>query len=298
MGRSSICEKTGLTRGTWTPEEDRLLTAYIKRYGHWNWRELPKYAALCIWLIFLFGDEGLGRLPESEEVTDSNKIAMQSLNSELGLSRCGKSCRLRWMNYLRPNIKRGDYTREEDELIINLHAELGNRWSAIAARLPGRTDNEIKNHWHTHLQKRTKRTTIVKEAKPKPNIEHGAVGRRESAVPNCVHPNDITPLILESSAVIPISPPKSSDFSSSSTYDSEVVISENQGITDDSEISSDGFIEYDGNFWTEPFLVEDSYKVNDTMPVFVNEYSVSPLAEALYPYDLYNGCDMDMLFNY
>ncbi|XP_057531375.1 myb-related protein 330-like isoform X2 [Amaranthus tricolor] len=71
-----------------------------------------------------------------------------------GLLRCGKSCRLRWMNYLRPDIKRGNITPDEDDLIIRLHALLGNRWSIIAGRLPGRTDNEIKNYWNTHLSKR------------------------------------------------------------------------------------------------------------------------------------------------
>ncbi|KAK6919947.1 SANT/Myb domain [Dillenia turbinata] len=70
------------------------------------------------------------------------------------LLRCGKSCRLRWMNYLRPDIKRGNITPDEDDLIIRLHSLLGNRWSLIAGRLPGRTDNEIKNYWNTHLSKR------------------------------------------------------------------------------------------------------------------------------------------------
>ncbi|URE36281.1 Myb-like DNA-binding domain [Musa troglodytarum] len=72
-----------------------------------------------------------------------------------GINRCGKSCRLRWLNYLRPGIKRGNISEEEDDLIIRLHNLLGNRWSLIAGRLPGRTDNEIKNHWNTHLCKRS-----------------------------------------------------------------------------------------------------------------------------------------------
>ncbi|KAH7546523.1 hypothetical protein FEM48_Zijuj01G0209800 [Ziziphus jujuba var. spinosa] len=70
------------------------------------------------------------------------------------LKRCGKSCRLRWTNYLRPDIKRGRFSFEEEETIIQLHSVLGNKWSAIAARLPGRTDNEIKNYWNTHIRKR------------------------------------------------------------------------------------------------------------------------------------------------
>ncbi|GAA0155787.1 DNA-binding transcription factor [Lithospermum erythrorhizon] len=71
-----------------------------------------------------------------------------------GLLRCGKSCRLRWINYLRPDLKRGNFTEEEDELIINLHSLLGNKWSLIATRLPGRTDNEIKNYWNTHIKRK------------------------------------------------------------------------------------------------------------------------------------------------
>ncbi|CAA6658743.1 unnamed protein product [Spirodela intermedia] len=114
MGRSPCCEE-GLKKGPWTPEEDQKLLAYIDRNGHGSWRALPAKA---------------------------------------GLQRCGKSCRLRWTNYLRPDIKRGKFSLQEEQTIIQLHALLGNRWSAIASHLPKRTDNEIKNFWNTHLKKR------------------------------------------------------------------------------------------------------------------------------------------------
>lgn len=71
-----------------------------------------------------------------------------------GLHRCGKSCRLRWINYLRPDLKRGNFDEDEEDLIIKLHALLGNRWSLIAGRLPGRTDNEVKNYWNSHLRRK------------------------------------------------------------------------------------------------------------------------------------------------
>ncbi|KAJ4744629.1 MYB transcription factor [Rhynchospora pubera] len=121
MGRAPCCEKQGLKKGPWTPEEDKILVDYIQTHGHGSWRSLPKLA---------------------------------------GLSRCGKSCRLRWTNYLRPDIKRGPFTDEEQKSIIQLHGIVGNKWSTIAAQLPGRTDNEIKNFWNTHLKKRLRRMGI------------------------------------------------------------------------------------------------------------------------------------------
>uniref|UniRef100_A0ACD5YKW0 Uncharacterized protein n=1 Tax=Avena sativa TaxID=4498 RepID=A0ACD5YKW0_AVESA len=115
MGRSPCCEKAHTNKGAWTKEEDQRLIAHIKANGEGCWRSLPKAA---------------------------------------GLLRCGKSCRLRWINYLRPDLKRGNFTEEEDELIIKLHEFLGNKWSLIAGRLPGRTDNEIKNYWNTHVKRK------------------------------------------------------------------------------------------------------------------------------------------------
>lgn len=115
MGRAPCCEKIGLKKGPWAPEEDQKLTSYIRENGRESWRVLPKKA---------------------------------------GLLRCGKSCRLRWTNYLRPDIKRGEFSPDEEQTIIQLHALLGNKWSAIATQLPKRTDNEIKNYWNTHLRKK------------------------------------------------------------------------------------------------------------------------------------------------
>ncbi|KAG0476096.1 hypothetical protein HPP92_012937 [Vanilla planifolia] len=80
-------------------------------------------------------------------VTDFRSLGPGSLLAD-------RSCRLRWINYLRPDLKRGNFSRDEEDLIIKLHSLLGNKWSLIAARLPGRTDNEIKNYWNTHIRRK------------------------------------------------------------------------------------------------------------------------------------------------
>nr|GMD71825.1 myb-related protein Hv33-like [Ipomoea batatas] len=109
--------KAKLRKGLWSPEEDEKLMGYMLRNGQGCWSDIARNA---------------------------------------GLQRCGKSCRLRWINYLRPDLKRGAFSPQEEELIIHLHNILGNRWSQIAARLPGRTDNEIKNFWNSTIKKRLK----------------------------------------------------------------------------------------------------------------------------------------------
>ncbi|XP_006651436.2 transcription factor MYB30-like [Oryza brachyantha] len=115
MGRPPCCDKEGVKKGPWTPEEDIVLVSYVQEHGPGNWRAVP---------------------------------------ARTGLLRCSKSCRLRWTNYLRPGIRRGGFSDHEERLIVHLQALLGNRWAAIASYLPDRTDNDIKNFWNTHLKKK------------------------------------------------------------------------------------------------------------------------------------------------
>ncbi|KAG2589234.1 myb-related protein Hv33-like [Panicum virgatum] len=121
MGREAAAARPKLRRGLWSPEEDEKLYNHIIRYGVGCWSSVPKLA---------------------------------------GLERCGKSCRLRWINYLRPDLKRGSFSQQEEDLIINLHKILGNRWSQIASQLPGRTDNEIKNFWNSCIKKKLRQRGI------------------------------------------------------------------------------------------------------------------------------------------
>lgn len=118
MGRPPCCDKLGVKKGPWTPEEDIMLVSYVQEHGPANWRAVP---------------------------------------TNTGLRRCSKSCRLRWTNYLRPGIRRGDFTPDEEKMIIQLQDLLGNKWAAIASYLPERTDNDVKNYWNTHLKKKLKK---------------------------------------------------------------------------------------------------------------------------------------------
>ncbi|XP_020102070.1 transcription factor GAMYB-like [Ananas comosus] len=110
-----------LRKGPWTAEEDRILTEYVTKHGEGNWNVVQK-------------------------------------NS--GLLRCGKSCRLRWINHLRPDLRKDPMSPEEAEIIVELHSILGNKWAKMVQFLPGRTDNEIKNFWNTR-RKRLKRAKLA-----------------------------------------------------------------------------------------------------------------------------------------
>ncbi|XP_020220915.1 transcription factor MYB62 [Cajanus cajan] len=123
---SSSEDENELRRGPWTLEEDNLLSQYISNHGEGRWNLLAKRS---------------------------------------GLKRTGKSCRLRWLNYLKPDVKRGNLSPEEQLLILELHSKWGNRWSKIAQHLPGRTDNEIKNYWRTRIQKQARHLKINSDSR-------------------------------------------------------------------------------------------------------------------------------------
>lgn len=71
--------------------------------------------------------------------------------------RKGKQCRERWHNHLDPNIKKSPWTADEERVLVVAHEKHGNQWSIIAALLPGRTDNAIKNHWNSGINRRRRK---------------------------------------------------------------------------------------------------------------------------------------------
>ncbi|GAA0167871.1 DNA-binding transcription factor [Lithospermum erythrorhizon] len=101
-------------KGPWTEQEDVQLAFYVNLFGDRRWDFIAKVS---------------------------------------GLKRTGKSCRLRWVNYMHPSLKRGKLSPQEEALVLQLHTKWGNRWSKIARKVPGRTDNDIKNYWRTHMRK-------------------------------------------------------------------------------------------------------------------------------------------------
>uniref|UniRef100_A0A6N2L336 Uncharacterized protein n=1 Tax=Salix viminalis TaxID=40686 RepID=A0A6N2L336_SALVM len=161
---NSNMNKAKLRKGLWSPEEDEKLIKYMLTNGQGCWSDIARNA---------------------------------------GLQRCGKSCRLRWINYLRPDLKRGAFSPQEEELIIHLHSILGNRWSQIAARLPGRTDNEIKNFWNSTLKKRLKMNNTSTFS----TNDSDSSEPRDYAIGNIMpmHDHDIMTLCMDSSSSSSIS---------------------------------------------------------------------------------------------
>ncbi|XP_049378434.1 MYB-like transcription factor ODO1 [Solanum stenotomum] len=218
MGRQPCCDKLGVKKGPWTAEEDKKLINFILTNGQCCWRAVPKLA---------------------------------------GLRRCGKSCRLRWTNYLRPDLKRGLLSEAEEKLVIDLHARLGNRWSKIAARLPGRTDNEIKNHWNTHIKKKLLKMGIDP-------VTHEPLNKAENpADQNKNNDHQLVVVVPESTSVTAAA--ISSELENSSTSSSSASSSENS--CNESKLVLDTFNENDP-------LLNNLLESDDTPPLIDSSWEL------------------------
>ncbi|XP_052177167.1 transcription factor MYB15-like [Diospyros lotus] len=237
MASCSCCERSGLKKGTWSPEEDKKLKDFITKHGCSNWRQLPRIA---------------------------------------GLSRCGKSCRLRWLNYLRPNIKKGNFSKEEEQIIIQLHQSLGNRWSAMAAQLPGRTDNDIKNHWHTYINRNSRQTPISRPKNSSSNhpCRRKKTGQKRVASQHKINSSSNYSFTLEIFESSHFSLPPSSCESSSPALDSATMNSTSVAAENDAS-PSEALAETAGSFWTEPFQVDKYDTTNDFQGIFSAHSPVS-----------------------
>ncbi|XP_030474751.2 transcription factor WER-like [Syzygium oleosum] len=228
-------EKRRLKKGAWSAAEDEKLTAYIKRHGIWNWSRMAEPA---------------------------------------GLKRSGKSCRLRWMNYLRPNLRHGNFTKEEDETIIKLHEVLGNKWSAIASKLVGRTDNEVKNYWNSRLKKRFK-------GKPMQKPRNSVDARASNSVDANHESSSQGEEGRSTPTSIPVQLSNLGDFTGNltSSPDKFGASSSNQsiGIHGDKENSFENYLcssyvddEVQSYLWAQHFPVDDAYMVQDLNAFFID----------------------------
>ncbi|XP_024996229.1 transcription factor MYB8-like [Cynara cardunculus var. scolymus] len=228
MGRTPCCSKVGLHRGAWSSDEDKLLTDYIQTHGEGQWRALP---------------------------------------SKAGLLRCGKSCRLRWMNYLRPGIKRGNFSSDDNDVIIRLHSLHGNRWSLIATELPGRTDNEIKNHWNAHLRKmgddHRPKVTKKKTTKKKRKLDAETTTSSGTEKSKKVKPSDHSAVHFSSS-----SSSSSSSYSSSSSESVRKNESSDNGMVSGASSSSctidlgEADFDFSWSNWTPFLTLEDESSID------------------------------------
>ncbi|KAK9207390.1 hypothetical protein WN943_017675 [Citrus x changshan-huyou] len=237
MGRTPCCDKKGLKKGPWAPEEDEILVEYIKRNGHGSWRSLPKLA---------------------------------------GLLRCGKSCRLRWTNYLRPDIKRGPFTEEEEKLVIQLHGILGNRESLLFnTPSMGKTDSDhFLRMWNSEVGESFRKFNKgVKTACQSPNSQVSSSTKcgSVSAVSTEIGHN------LAGSSATPSNQNEDTECKSSKSCTEDMVAGSDTSSSNDLQDSSDSSLQLllDFPINNDMSFLEDNYFASSAM--FTGDSLICPL---------------------
>ena len=154
--------------GRWTAAEDDALRKGVEEFGPQSWGQIAmKYLngrrtdRQCYHRWSKGLRPGLVKGPWTAEEDEiileirSRGVTSWSLIATHVPGRNGKQCRERWCNHLNPDIKKGPWSAEEDALLEEVHAELGSKWSLIAKRLNGRSENDVKNRWNCKLKRRS-----------------------------------------------------------------------------------------------------------------------------------------------